>query len=122
MVKMEDYGPNQRGLISREEIMANSRVMGMRQRYMRSFDERLWEITWRAEGKPDDGAIECYGTWYTDWTATGRRPLWYYLNHSNNPNLQGRLRRGRIVWTSVRRIRAGEQLTIDYGDVPGNFV
>jgi uncharacterized protein len=36
------------------------------------------------------------------------------INHSCNPNLRARIRRGRILLWSKRRILPGEELTLDY--------
>jgi uncharacterized protein len=36
------------------------------------------------------------------------------INHSCNPNLRARIRRGRVLFWSERRILPGEELTIDY--------
>lgn len=37
-----------------------------------------------------------------------------YINHSCEPNLVARIRRGHILYMSRRAIRAGEELTVDY--------
>ena len=37
-----------------------------------------------------------------------------YINHSCDPNLFSRIRRGRVFYISERRIRAGEELSINY--------
>ncbi len=37
-----------------------------------------------------------------------------YINHSCEPNLVTRIRRGRIYYFSKSRIRKGEELTVDY--------
>ena len=37
-----------------------------------------------------------------------------YINHSCAPNLKARLLRGHILYFSKRRIRKGEELTVDY--------
>jgi SET domain-containing protein len=37
-----------------------------------------------------------------------------YINHSCDPNLVTRIVKGHILYFSVRRIREGEELTIDY--------
>lgn len=44
-----------------------------------------------------------------------------YINHGCDPNLVARVRRGRVMLVSLRRIAAGEELLVDYritGDVP----
>jgi SET domain-containing protein len=37
-----------------------------------------------------------------------------YINHSCDPNLASRIVRGHILYMSVRNIKPGEELTIDY--------
>ena len=37
-----------------------------------------------------------------------------YINHSCAPNLVTRIMKGHILYMSLRRIRAGEELTVDY--------
>ena len=44
-----------------------------------------------------------------------------YINHSCEPNLVARVRRGQVCYVSLRRIADGEELFVDYrvrGDVP----
>jgi uncharacterized protein len=37
-----------------------------------------------------------------------------FINHSCGPNLISRIMKGHILYMSLRRIRAGEELTVDY--------
>jgi SET domain-containing protein len=48
-----------------------------------------------------------------DATDTGRG--FRYINHSCTPNTFTRLTRDRAEFYALRRIRAGEELTVDYG-------
>ncbi len=48
-----------------------------------------------------------------DATATGRG--FRYINHSCAPNTFTRLTQDRAEFYALRRIRAGEELTVDYG-------
>jgi hypothetical protein len=44
-----------------------------------------------------------------------------FINHSCEPNLVARVRKGRVTFVSLRRIERGEELLLDYqvaGDVP----
>ncbi len=52
------------------------------------------------------------------WTIDGssRRNLGRYINHSCRPNAEALLRKGRIVFVARRRIRPGEEITLDYGE------
>ena len=51
------------------------------------------------------------------WTIDGssRRNLGRYVNHSCRPNTEAVLRRGKIVFTALRDISAGDEITLDYG-------
>jgi uncharacterized protein len=52
------------------------------------------------------------------WTIDGssRRNLARYTNHSCKPNAEAVLRKGRIELVARRRIAAGEEITLDYGE------
>lgn len=52
------------------------------------------------------------------WTIDGsaRSNLARYVNHACKPNAEAELVRGRMLYRAVRRIRAGEEITIDYGE------
>jgi uncharacterized protein len=44
-----------------------------------------------------------------------------FINHGCEPNLVARVRKGRVMLVSMRRIEAGQELLLDYrvtGDVP----
>jgi uncharacterized protein len=52
------------------------------------------------------------------WTIDGssRRNLGRYINHSCRPNTEALLRKGKIVFTALRDIAPGEEITLDYGE------
>jgi uncharacterized protein len=52
------------------------------------------------------------------WTIDGsaRHNFARYVNHACEPNAEAELVRGRMLFRAVRRIRAGEEITIDYGE------
>ncbi len=52
------------------------------------------------------------------WTIDGssRRNLGRYINHNCDANAEARLRNGRMVFVALRRIAAGEEITLDYGE------
>jgi SET domain-containing protein len=54
----------------------------------------------------------------TRWTIDGssRRNLARYVNHACEPNAEAELVRGRMMFRALRRIEAGEEITIDYGE------
>jgi len=51
------------------------------------------------------------------WTIDGspRANIARYANHSCRPNMEAELVRGRMMLRATRRIRAGDELTYDYG-------
>jgi len=50
--------------------------------------------------------------WAIDGTVGGSGAQ--YINHSCEPNLEARITKGHILYVSLRPIRRGEELTIDY--------
>lgn len=52
-----------------------------------------------------------------DWTIDGETPdnIARYINHSCDPNAEAEIHDGHILISAVRRIPAGEEITIDYG-------
>lgn len=52
------------------------------------------------------------------WTIDGSSPanVARYINHSCEPNCEADIRDGRVYISAVRDVRAGEEITIDYGD------
>jgi SET domain-containing protein len=52
------------------------------------------------------------------WTIDGstRSNVARYVNHACRPNAEAVLRRGRMIYRAVKRIPAGAEITIDYGE------
>jgi hypothetical protein len=52
------------------------------------------------------------------WTIDGRtrENLARYVNHACRPNAEAVLRRGRMLFVAAKRIPAGAEITIDYGE------
>jgi uncharacterized protein len=52
------------------------------------------------------------------WTIDGkaRSNLARYVNHACRPNAEAVLLRGRMVYRAAKRIRPGEEITINYGE------
>ncbi len=52
------------------------------------------------------------------WTIDGyaRSNLARYVNHACRPNAEAVLKRGRMMYRAIKRIRPGEEITIDYGE------
>ena len=67
----------------------------------------------RAAGRPIVAIIELERR-AIDATLTGRG--FRYINHSCEPNTFTRLTAERAEFYALRRIRAGEELTVDYGE------
>ena len=103
-----------RGLFAKENIQEGEEVIGMKVGKVEKYSERKWQRVHAEKEIPHDAAI--YVTRIdkrvTDWID--RRPLWYRLNHSKNPNLIMKYRKARIVWVANRDIAAGEELTFYY--------
>src|SRR5277367_3956375 len=58
--------------------------------------------------------FEVTSRWSID--GSSRRNLGRYINHSCRPNAEAWLRKGQIVFVALRRIRPGEEITLDYGE------
>ena len=54
----------------------------------------------------------------TRWTIDGssRRNMARYANHACEPNAEADWVRGRMMYRALETIRAGDQITIDYGE------
>jgi len=52
------------------------------------------------------------------WTIDGssRRNIARYVNHACDPNAEADTVRGRMMYRAIKRIPAGTQITIDYGE------
>jgi hypothetical protein len=52
------------------------------------------------------------------WTIDGssRRNMARYVNHACDPNAEAETVRGRMMYRAIKRIPAGTQITIDYGE------
>ncbi len=52
------------------------------------------------------------------WTIDGsaRDNVARYVNHACKPNAEAELVRGRMLFRATKRIRPGEEITIDYGE------
>lgn len=94
------------GIFARQDIPARRRVIeytGQRidtlEAQRRSIRRHLY-LFWLDAGHAIDGGIGGSGA--------------EFINHSCAPNLRASVRRGRIFLLSVRRIAAGEELTLDY--------
>jgi len=101
------------GIFAAEAIPRRRRVIdytgqkiGRKEARRRAFRSRLFFFR-VSERRVIDGAIGGSGA--------------EFVNHSCEPNLVARVRKGRVTFVSIRRIARGEELLLDYqiiGDVP----
>jgi SET domain-containing protein len=94
------------GVFALEEIPRNRRVIEYTGKYLRYEDAVK-------VGTPNDTYI---ATMNSDWCVDGRTggSGAQFVNHSCQPNLRWRCVRRRLYLFSLRRIRAGEELTVSY--------
>ena len=54
----------------------------------------------------------------SEWTIDGEveSNIARYINHSCDPNAESEVHDGHILISAIRRIAAGEEITMDYGD------
>jgi SET domain-containing protein len=62
------------------------------------------------------------------WTGENRPPRWYKMNHSAKPNtapvvLDASLppREQEVAWITTKNVKAGDELTFEYTDVPDDW-
>lgn len=101
------------GIFAQETIAGRRRVIeytgeriGLREAYRRRIRPNLYLFR-TGKRRYVDGAIGGSGA--------------EYINHGCEPNLVARVHKGRVMLVSLRRIKAGEELLLDYrvmGDVP----
>jgi SET domain-containing protein len=74
--------------------------------------KRRWLRQWRRKGPKRYCLFEVNARWVVDGAMGGSGAE--LINHSCQPNLRTRRIGGRIFYFSRRRIRTGEELTVDY--------
>ena len=94
------------GVFAKEEIPARRRVIEYtgekideKEVDRRSARQHLY-LFWISETRAVDGAFGGSGA--------------EFINHSCDPNLYSSVSKGRIYYVSLRKIEAGEELTVDY--------
>ena len=88
---------------------------------VKHFTKDEWQQHTADTLNPADGAVwvaatKCY---VTDWGCRySGPPEWYFLNHSDTPNLvmHWDKEKGVVVWVTRRPIAEGEELTFRYGE------
>jgi SET domain-containing protein len=105
-MEVRNSGIHGRGVFAAESIPANRKVIEYT-------GER---ISARQCEKRGHGKCTYYFTldryWVIDGAMGGSGAE--YINHSCGPNLISRIMKGHILYMSLRKIRAGEELTVDY--------
>ena len=104
--RFANSGIHGRGVFAAESIPANRKVIEYT-------GERISAIACEKRGHGDCTyyfSLDRY--WVLDGSVGGSGAE--YINHSCGPNLISRIMKGHILYMSLRKIRAGEELTVDY--------
>ena len=96
------------GLFATKTIARDAYIVTYRGRRIPTRDARAREIRFRAKYM-----FEVSSRWTID--GSSRRNLARYVNHSCRPNAQAVLRNRQIVFVALRRVKLGEEITLDYG-------
>ena len=132
LTKVQPAGAKGKGLFARVQIPKGTVVARMRKpaRMKRS---EVPEFQRRHPCLPDDFVIFAPRSslvfFDSSWTCEGERiPTWYRLNHSSDPNTapvvldKSRAARDQeVAWITIKRARAGEELTFEYEDAPDGW-
>jgi|SRR5580704_1133002 SET domain-containing protein len=94
------------GLFALEDIPADRRVIEYTGK--RLTHQQVWNI----EAPKDIYIAKMNAKWFLDGGSGGSGAQ--FVNHSCNPNLFWRCIRNRLIFFSRRKIRKGEELTVDY--------
>ncbi len=98
------------GLFATRPIGRGETVVAYRGRRITA--EQAWEIECKGHNRY---LFEINSRWTID--GSSRRNSGRYINHACEPNAYAVLRRtGRLEFAAARRIEAGEEITIDYGE------
>ena len=67
---------------------------------------------------PSDAAIAYNGRMLYDpiFISNETTSIWYYFNHSFNPNTKMKKRGTTIIWYATKNVSKHDELTFDYGD------
>ena len=96
------------GLFATQEIGKGARIVEYSGRRIPTRTAKQME--WL---KPNRYLFEIDRRWTID--GSSRRNLARYVNHACRPNAEAVLSRGRMIYRARRRIRADEEITVDYG-------
>jgi SET domain-containing protein len=94
------------GVVAAENIPAGRKVIEY------SGEKVSRHETRHREDAGNEYLFELNAYWTVDGTVGGSGAEW--INHSCEPNLQTRILKDHILYFSRRRIRSGEELTVDY--------
>jgi SET domain-containing protein len=105
-IEIRGSGIHGRGVFATQAIPANRKVVEYT-------GERISAKAAEKRGHGDETyyfALDRY--WVLDGSVGGSGAE--YINHSCEPNLISRIMKGHILYMSLRKIRPGEELTVDY--------
>jgi SET domain-containing protein len=131
MTIVQPAGDKGMGLFARVEIARGTVVARMRERgRMKRSEVEAYQR--RHPKLPDDFIIFVPRSplvFYDEsWTGEGRIPRWYRLNHNSKPNTAPVImdtslppRDQEIWWVTTKNVRAGDELTFEYTDVPDDW-
>jgi SET domain-containing protein len=128
MTIIQPAGDKGMGLFARLDIAKGTVVARMREcARMKRSDVAAYQR--RYPKLPDDFVIFMPRSplvfYDASWTGEGRIPRWYRQNHSSKPNTAPVVldtsvppRDQEVAWITTKHVRAGEELTFEYADVP----
>ena len=108
-----------RGLFTNQPILAGSRVLTL---IRGAVAPSRAQVPTR-NSIPDDAIFDDYSTGEAIYDVsfqgtTYTIPRWYYLNHSESPNLRPGRYGNTVVFRSISNIHSGDELTFNYQHVP----
>ena len=96
------------GLFATRDLRRNDMIVEYKGR--RIATPKAQKLEWL---RPNRYLFEISSRWTID--GSSRRNLARYVNHACKPNAEAVLSRGRMMYRATRRIRDGEEITVDYG-------
>ena len=103
------------GLFASEDFSKGDEVISFKAKTITKFE---WRDKCLSLPIPEDAAFVFNGKMLYDpkFVPNQAIPMWYYFNHSGNPNTRMRKQGTTVVWYAIRSIASNEELTFDYGE------
>ena len=103
------------GLFASEDFSKGDEVISFKAKTITKFE---WRDKCLSLPIPEDAAFVFNGKMLYDpkFVPNQAIPMWYYFNHSSNPNTRMRKQGATVVWYAIRSIASNEELTFDYGE------